>query len=58
MIPGILVVPFTIVNDDALIVAGFISSLKVTVITLFKAILVSPFVGLVAITSGQTPIVY
>ena len=41
--------------DAVVIVAGFMASLNVTVITLLSATLVAPFAGSVDTTSGQTP---
>ncbi|PLB19571.1 MAG: hypothetical protein TRG1_1620 [Flavobacteriaceae bacterium FS1-H7996/R] len=53
----VIAAPDSIIKDASVIVVGFISTLKVTVITWESGTLVASFSGLVAITRGHIPMV-
>ena len=55
-VPAIVEAPVTI-NEEELIVEGFISSLKVTVITWLRGTFVAALSGFVSMTNGHTPAV-
>ena len=56
-VPEIELVPSINIYDEVLIVAGFIFSLNVAVIILFRGTFTASSAGSVSITRGQIPII-